>query len=137
MYPLAERMQVPIKLPTVSPQPYTRLAFEGMQFARERGNAGKYNLEVFRAFFQRSEDIGKIDVLANIAAEVGLPREDFTVALESGIYTTKHQELVQQGREVVKVVPTFFVGQRRLEGVQPAEKLAAAVDEELRQTRAG
>jgi predicted DsbA family dithiol-disulfide isomerase len=132
IYPLAERLQVSIKLPTVSPPPYTRLAFEGMQFAREHGKAGEYNLEVFRAFFQRSEDIGNIPVLAQIAAEVGLPEKKFTAALESGTYSAKNRALVQQGREVVKVVPTFFIARRRLEGVQPAEKLVAIIEEESR-----
>src|ERR1700736_4890236 len=37
VYPIAERMGVPIALPPVSPQPYTHLAFEGYQFAREHG----------------------------------------------------------------------------------------------------
>ncbi|OMF66253.1 hypothetical protein [Paenibacillus glucanolyticus] len=36
---MAERMGVPITLPHVSPQPYTRLAFQGCQYAKENGKA--------------------------------------------------------------------------------------------------
>jgi predicted DsbA family dithiol-disulfide isomerase len=107
-----------------------------MQFARERRKVSEYNLEVFRAFFQRSEDIGQIAVLASIATKVGLPQSEFTVALETGIYTAKHQELIQQGREVVNVVPTFFIAGHRLEGLQSAGKLATIIDEEIQQTQA-
>jgi Predicted dithiol-disulfide isomerase involved in polyketide biosynthesis len=35
--PMAERMGVPMTLPRVSPQPYTHLAFEGYQHAKENG----------------------------------------------------------------------------------------------------
>ncbi len=35
VYPTAERLGVPIKLPSISPQPYSRLAFVGFQFAQE------------------------------------------------------------------------------------------------------
>jgi predicted DsbA family dithiol-disulfide isomerase len=37
VYPLARKLGVPIKLPTVSPQPHTHLALEGYQYAKEQG----------------------------------------------------------------------------------------------------
>lgn len=40
IYPMAERMGVPIVLPQVSPQPYSRLAFEGFAYAEEHGLGG-------------------------------------------------------------------------------------------------
>lgn len=42
VYPTAEKYGIDIKLPTVSPQPYTRLAFIGMQYAQEKGTANAY-----------------------------------------------------------------------------------------------
>ena len=41
--PIARRMGVPIRLPAVSPQPHTHLAFEGYQYAREHGRGNEYN----------------------------------------------------------------------------------------------
>ena len=55
VYPMAARMGVDIKLPTVSPQPYTRLAFEGLEFAKENGRAEAYNSAVMRGFFRFAE----------------------------------------------------------------------------------
>jgi predicted DsbA family dithiol-disulfide isomerase len=41
VYPMAESMDIPIVLPNASPQPYTHLAFEGYQYAKEKGKAQK------------------------------------------------------------------------------------------------
>ena len=65
VYPMAERMGVPITLPHVSPQPYTRLAFEGYQYAKENGKANEYNDRMFRAFFLEERNIADIEVLTN------------------------------------------------------------------------
>src|SRR5690242_8984776 len=75
IYPMAERFGVEMRLPTVSPQPHTRLAHEGMLFARQHGGddkANAYNDAVFRGFFVDSKDIGDPDVLARIAESIGL-----------------------------------------------------------------
>src|SRR3954451_9972020 len=37
VYPAAEQMGIDIRLPTISPQPYTRKAFLGLQYAAENG----------------------------------------------------------------------------------------------------
>src|SRR3954468_17322972 len=81
VYPLARRMGVPIVLPEVSPQPHTHLAFEGYQYARERGQGNEYNHRVLEAFFKQGQDIGAIEVLTKLAGEVGLDREEFQEAL--------------------------------------------------------
>jgi len=65
VYPLATRMGVDIKLRTVSPQPYTHLAFAGYQYAREHNKADQYNDRLLRAFFQQDQDIAQIGVLTN------------------------------------------------------------------------
>ena len=72
VYPLARQMGVEIRLPPVSPQPHTHLAWEGFQFAREHGKGVEYNHRVLEAFFVGGQDIGRPEVLARLAAEVGL-----------------------------------------------------------------
>lgn len=56
VYPLAKQMGVEIKLPSISPQSFTHLAFEGYQYAREYSKANKYNDRILRAFFQEDQD---------------------------------------------------------------------------------
>src|SRR5947208_3604901 len=91
VYPLAQRMGVPITLPQVSPQPHTHLAFEGYQYAKEHGKGNEYNHRVLEAFFVESQDIGSIDVLTKLASEVGLDKKDFEQALQSRKYREVHQ----------------------------------------------
>ena len=43
VYPLAERFGVKIRLPSVSPQSYTAVAWQGYQFARAKGLGHPYN----------------------------------------------------------------------------------------------
>lgn len=129
VYPAAERMGVPIVLPEVSPQPYSRLAFEGFQFASEHGLGQRWTERMFRAFFVEQRDIGRLDVLADVAAELGLDVEAFRDALESGRYTEAHQQALHRaGALNITAVPTFLADGRRIEGMASAEQLAQLLD---------
>src|SRR5207244_7811029 len=86
VYPVARQMGVPIKLPEVSPQPHSHLAFEGFQFAKEHGKANEYNHRVLEAFFVESRDIGDLGVLTKLAGEVGLDEGEFKEALRTRKY---------------------------------------------------
>ncbi|MER6025303.1 DsbA family oxidoreductase [Streptomyces sp. NPDC001851] len=129
VYPMARRMKVDITLPTVSPQPYTRLAFEGYQYAAEHGKAAAYTPRVLRAFFQENRDIGQLDVLTDIASELGLDAAGFSEALTAGTYTDTHQEALRTAKAYrISVVPTLIIGERhRLEGVPTAAQIRKAV----------
>src|SRR5688572_1700688 len=70
VYPLAERLNIKMQLPPV--QPRSRRAHEAAHWARHQGRFNEYNEALFRAFFERGEDIGNTDVLARLASEVGL-----------------------------------------------------------------
>jgi predicted DsbA family dithiol-disulfide isomerase len=133
VYPLAARMGVEIRLPDVSPQPHTRLAFEGLEFAKEHGAGDAYNRAVMRAFFQTSEDIGQPEVLTRAAVSAGLDQEAFRTALETHAYAGRVEELLRHAREEIGVtaVPLFVVGDHRLSGVQSRASLEAAIQAEL------
>ena len=130
---MAEKLGVYMKLPTVSPYPYTNLAFQGLEFAKDRGKGAEYNDAVFRAFFQQSRDIGRIDVLADIATEVGLDPEQFRAALEQGTYRDRVQQLLRTAYEQagVTVVPTMIIGRQRLEGLYPEDAIKQVIEGEL------
>ncbi|MFE4590480.1 DsbA family oxidoreductase [Streptomyces laurentii] len=131
VYPMARRMGVDITLPTVSPQPYTRLAFEGYQYAAEHGRAAEYTPRMLRAFFQENRDIGRLDVLTDIARELGLDGHGFAQALTAGTYTAAHEEALRTAAAYrVTVAPTLIIGERhRIEGVpSPAQIRKAVLD---------
>ncbi|MBV9059835.1 MAG: DsbA family oxidoreductase [Pseudonocardiales bacterium] len=130
VYPMAERMGVPIVLPRISPQPYSRLAFEGFAFAAERGLGQRYTEQVFRAFFVRQRDIGRPDVLTDVATQLGLDPEDFRAALDSGRYAAAHQRALRRAQELdITVVPTILLNGRRLEGMPSAQALHQLLNE--------
>ena len=130
VYPVAERVGVELRLPSVSPQPYTALAWQGYQFARANGRGHVYNDLVLRAFFQKDQDIGRIDVLTEIARRVGLDPTDFEAALGDGRYRETHEQaLVMARAQGVNSVPAFRIGQRWLPGVQEAGVLERALRE--------
>ncbi|MFJ9840448.1 DsbA family protein [Kitasatospora sp. NPDC101155] len=140
VYPMARRMGVDITLPTVSPQPYTRLAFEGYQYAAEHGRAAEYTPRVLRAFFQENRDIGRTEVLADIASELGLDGGDFTAALTAGTYTAAHQDALRTAEAFrISVAPTIIIdGRHRIEGVPTVAQIRKAVlDAQAEQAVAG
>jgi predicted DsbA family dithiol-disulfide isomerase len=137
VYPLAKEMGVKIVLPRVSPQPHSRLAFEGYQYAKERGQANQYNHRIFRAFFLEERDIGRIDVLVRLAAELGLDAADFREAIETGRYEHAHRDALRHAYEEARitVVPTVVIGKRTLQGMPDRDILDALIDLELERRR--
>lgn len=118
MYPMARHHQVPLRLPTVSPQPYTELAFRGAQYAAERGRAHAYHRRVMTAFFRDDLDIGDRAVLARLAEEAGLDPVAYAAALDEQKYAERHRRaLAESARMNITVVPTIVIGTRRIEGV--------------------
>src|SRR3954449_4799056 len=101
VYPIARQMGVPIKLPTVSPQPHSHLAFEGFQYAREHGRGNEYNHRVLEAFFVEGQDFGDVRVLTRLAGEVGLDEKGFEEALRSRKYREVHRQALRHAHEAV------------------------------------
>lgn len=130
VYPIAERMGVPINMPVVSPQPHTHLAFEGYQYAKEHGKGNEYNHRILRAFFVEGQDIGDIDVLTKLAGELGLNESEFREALQTRRYREAHQRALRHAYEEAGVtgVPMFVIGDEVLTGLQDAATLEAAIE---------
>lgn len=121
--------QVGLKMclpPNVVPRPYTRMAFQGLYLAREQGLEEAYCHRIFRAYFEEERDIGDLQELLVLAAEAGLDPDALRPALESGRWAEEEQEAVRHARQdlQVRVVPTVFLGEHRLEGgAQSAREL--------------
>ena len=108
----AKALGLDMKLPpSVCPRPYTRLAFEGMFFARENGGDARYSDLTYRAYFEEEQDIGELDVLCGIAERAGLDVDRFRKALEDGTYTEQVREAVEYSRNELKVtgVPSIYL----------------------------
>lgn len=131
VYPLADRVGVPVSLPTVSPQPRTEKAFMVLQLARERDMAERYSEAMFQAFFQQDRDIGLDDVIIDVAASAGLDPAEVHQALRSEDRRARHR--AEQDYAVntigIEAVPGIVVEGQVLRGVPSATRLKAVVDE--------
>lgn len=128
VYPMASEMGVPIKLPTISPQPYTRLAFEGFQHARRHGKEEHYVDAVLKAFFQADQDIGLVSVLSAVAGSIGLSPTDFSRDLHQGTYRQTHVAALAVARnQGIRSVPTIMVGSQHFQGVPTVAALRKAL----------
>lgn len=128
VYPTAEKNGIDIKLPTVSPQPYTRLAFIGMQYAQEKGTANAYVEALLSAFFQHDKDVGNIAVLKDIAVSVGLSAEEFEAALSSTIYINQYDKLKTLPQRLgINSVPSVLIGDQLFAGISDQNSIRNAV----------
>ncbi|MBD3625790.1 MAG: DsbA family protein, partial [Rhodobacteraceae bacterium] len=114
VYPMAARLNVPIRLPSISPQPRTARAFELLAMARERGRDHAYSMRVLQAFFQEDRDIGDVEVLVELADEAGLDPVEARAALVNGTYAEPHREALRHAQEdmAIRSGPTIVAGKR-------------------------
>jgi predicted DsbA family dithiol-disulfide isomerase len=126
--PLAERLGVTMKFPPVKPR--TRLAHEAAHWARAQGRFENYHNEIFRAFFERGEDIGDVDVLIALAHGLGLESGSLQEALTNHEFAAS--VLADEGEAArlgVSGVPAFVANRKAaLSGVQPLENLMQLIE---------
>ena len=134
VYPMAESMGIPIILPDVSPQPYTRLAFEGSLVASAQSKAKEYNHRIFTAFFQDGLDIGDQSILESCAADIGLDSNKFGEELSSGRFRDECNRQLLIGKEIFQIssVPTFIINNDvRIAGVLSKDTLLSIFEKQV------
>lgn len=133
IYPAIERLNINMKLPNISPHPYTGLAFQGYHYAKENGKAKDYNDRVFKALFQEDKNIGEIDILKGLAKEAGLDENDFEKALVSGKYKEAQNRALNHAYSDMRIsaVPTFIIGDKVMQGFNNKEDFEAVINGEL------
>lgn len=128
VYPLAERLGVTMRLPPV--QPRSRLAHEAAKWAQTLGRFDDYNAALFRAFFERGEDIGTTEVLVKLAADLELDATNLRDALDKRKFESSvvndEQEAAVLG---MSGVPAFVANRRAaLSGVQSVEAFQGLIN---------
>jgi predicted DsbA family dithiol-disulfide isomerase len=112
-----------MRLPLI--QPRSRRAHEAAKWAQTQDQFDAYNASVFRAFFERGEDISDIDVLVNLARDLGLDHSSLRAALESKQFEPSVIADERESAELgVHAVPAFVFNRRfALTGVQTVTAL--------------
>jgi predicted DsbA family dithiol-disulfide isomerase len=97
----------------------SRGALEAAEFASELGKGEAFEELVYRAYFTEGMNIGQPEVIADLAADVGIDRGVLREALDSKRYAMriKNNAMLAHHRNV-DGVPTFFIGDYPLVGAQ-------------------
>ncbi len=109
--------------------PWTRKAHELCEFARERDCLGTVRRALFRAHFVDHTDIGRIDLLVEIARAAGLDPSETKAVLDVDRYTgtvlRTRQDALGLG---VSDVPAFVSRDGRLEGPAALREIERVID---------
>jgi predicted DsbA family dithiol-disulfide isomerase len=108
--------------------PNTLKAHRLTWFAGKAGKATDMAERIFRAYFTEGQDIGDVDTLVNLAAEIGLDSAQVKTFLlsQAGIQDIEalKRRAIAQG---IRSVPTIRIGKEVLVGGQPTEIFLAAL----------
>ncbi len=110
--------------------PWTRKAHELGLHAKENGRFEEVHATLFQGFLEDGRDLGRVDVLVELARQSGLDPGETKAALDVDRHTAELERLRSTGEaEGVRGVPTLVFGDRVLEGVPSNSELNAFLDE--------
>jgi predicted DsbA family dithiol-disulfide isomerase len=102
----------------------SRLAQELAKWAESEGKGDQFHEAVFRTYYVDGKNIGRVDVLIDLAKAVGLPDMQAKSVLELRTYREAIDSDWTTSRALnITAVPTFIVKDRRIVGAQPYEAL--------------
>lgn len=115
------------------PQPLmsnSREALEAGEFAKQHDRYDAYHDGVFRAFFTQCKDIGRREVLLEIAESAGLDTGVLSSALDEKRYLPRLEETTRAARSLgIGSVPTFLIeGYGIVTGAQPFDSFRMILD---------
>jgi predicted DsbA family dithiol-disulfide isomerase len=94
--------------------------------------------QLFAAHFTHGDNVADPDVLADVAAEVGLDRERTRTVLASDEGTDAVQALIERAQPLgIRAVPTFvFDGESAVQGAQPVDTFRRVLDDVMEEASA-
>jgi predicted DsbA family dithiol-disulfide isomerase len=110
--------------------PNTLLAHRLILLAEEQGAADAVIRALFRALFQEGRDVGRADVLAEIAEEAGFDPGEVSEFLHGERLAREVRAAHDQAERIgIRGVPVFIVDREHaITGAQPPEVLAGLLD---------
>ena len=94
-------------------------ALQAGELAAEAGAGEAFEDRIFRAYFTEGLNIGKRDVLLELAGQIGLDRAALVEALDSGKYAMRiRNNAMSASQKGIGGVPTFLIGDWPLVGAQ-------------------
>ncbi|MEM6520593.1 MAG: DsbA family oxidoreductase [Cyanobacteria bacterium P01_C01_bin.70] len=114
--------------------PNTLKAHRLTWFAAQQGKATPMAERILKAYFTEGQNIVEIDVLTDLAADVGIDAETAKAFLLSDAGTQEVQELERRAiAQGIHGVPHIRIGKEVVSGAQPVEVLLAALQKAVRE----
>ena len=110
-------------------QTRTLRAHELLHLAKAHGKQAEAAEALFSAFFEKGRNVSDLEVLGDIAEQIGLSRREAVEALQTGRYRDAVAADIEQARAYgIQGVPFFVIdGRYGVSGAQAPETFAAAL----------
>ena len=104
----------------------TVLGHQAIHFAKAHGKQLEMKERLMKAYFEEGRHVGRIEELADLAAEIGLDREDVVRSLTAGEYLDAvRADVAQAGELGIRGVPFFVLdGKYGVSGAQESATFA-------------
>ncbi len=132
------RIDIDFQFDRISVQPNTLRSHVLIALAAEHGVQHAVKESILAAFFEEGQDIGDIDVLAELGERSGLPRSKVIAALNDSELLDQTQAAAESARQAgITGVPSFIFNSRHLvPGAIEAPALASLIDQVVADTQA-
>lgn len=103
--------------------PNSRLSLEASEFARDHGKFHEFHEAVFHAYFTEARDIGDVQVLLDVAKQVGLDMAELQASLQDGRYLPRLEQASEEAHHYgINGTPTYIINDKyKVYGAQPLD----------------
>ena len=110
----------------------SRLCLEGAEFAKEKNRFMEFHKACYAAYFREGKNIGLLETVLEAGGKAGLCPEELSESLRKGNFAEKIEKNMESAREnMVLGVPTLYLGELRIHGIQPLESYRKLIAKEL------
>jgi predicted DsbA family dithiol-disulfide isomerase len=109
----------------------TVLGHQAIHYAKAHGRQLEMTERLMKAYFEEGRHVGRIPELADLAAEIGLDREDVARSLTAGKYLAAvHADVAQAGELGIRGVPFFVLdGKYGVSGAQESATFVGVLEQ--------
>ena len=127
---VAAEAGVEIKLPGFVTN--SRLCLEGAEFAKRKNRFMEFHKACYAAYFREGKNIGLLETVLEAGERAGLRSEELSESLRERSFSEKIEQNMESAREnMVFGVPTLYLGELRIHGIQPLESYRQLIAKEL------
>ncbi len=92
----------------------------------------QFHKACYTAYFREGKNIGLLKTVLEAGERAGLSSEELSESLRGRVFSEKIEKNMERAREnLVLGVPTLYLGELRIHGIQPLESYRKLIAKEL------